>query len=280
MEDYGLGWYIRPYRGFYLVHHGGWIDGYVSWVSFLPSEGIGVVTLSNKGGQLLPYYLHYNIYHRLLGLDRDWTDSVNVEEGGSENDEFIPEEGPSPTHPLEELTGVYHHPAYGRITVNADQGFLEADFNNKITVPLRHLRYNVFVSDHERYEFDNLKFRFPVSFIGKIESLWILFQQGMDEIVFNRIAEDRLSTRQFLGRFIGDYEYQGQVVKIELLPDCTLVARVPGQGDFYLETYTETIFRFNKLEGSSIEFFFDEDGKVTRALVHLQKGTFTANRIL
>lgn len=288
IEDYGMGWTIRPYRNHYLVHHGGWIDGFVSWVSIMPVEKIGVVVLSNKGHQLLPFFLNYHIYHRLLGLDNDWTINLSPESGGEKKESKPGEIALSkPTHPLNDFAGLYEHPGYGQIEVIFTSGTLEAIFNHSIKVPLRHLQYNIFVSEHNVEEFNNLRFNFPVSTGGALESLHIPLQpevngRGIGDIIFTRIAAKSLFSQQYLQRFIGLFEYQGLQVKIELDDQKKLLAQVPGQGVFGLEPFSENIFKLlgTDWEHSRIEFtIFDDNGLGNEALVYLKEGSIPVTRI-
>jgi len=64
--SYGMGWMIQGYRGRRWIHHGGSGRGYCCTVSFLPTEGVGVVQLTNGPGtrETVPF----NAYDRLLGL--------------------------------------------------------------------------------------------------------------------------------------------------------------------------------------------------------------------
>jgi CubicO group peptidase (beta-lactamase class C family) len=55
VQDYGMGWNIQPYLGHHLNHVGGWIEGFVSWISFMPFEDIGVVVLCNMSDCELTY---------------------------------------------------------------------------------------------------------------------------------------------------------------------------------------------------------------------------------
>ena len=48
---YGLGWRIFHYDGRVVIHHSGGIEGYMSEVSFLPEENIGIAVLFNA----MPY---------------------------------------------------------------------------------------------------------------------------------------------------------------------------------------------------------------------------------
>ena len=51
--SYGLGWFVEPYRGRHMIHHGGNIDGFSSLVAFMPYEKIGIVILTNMNGSFL-----------------------------------------------------------------------------------------------------------------------------------------------------------------------------------------------------------------------------------
>ncbi|GAJ05365.1 unnamed protein product, partial [marine sediment metagenome] len=48
--SYGLAWFIQPYRGHYMVNHGGNVPGSTSLVGFMPEEQTGVVVLTNMTG--------------------------------------------------------------------------------------------------------------------------------------------------------------------------------------------------------------------------------------
>lgn len=70
---YGLGWFIQPLRGHTLIHHGGNIDGFSAFVSFMPDQNTGVIVLTNMNGTFATQVVAFDIYERLLGLDRsDW----------------------------------------------------------------------------------------------------------------------------------------------------------------------------------------------------------------
>ncbi|MFH1998303.1 MAG: serine hydrolase [Planctomycetota bacterium] len=281
---YGLGWNIRPYRGRYLVHHGGWIDGFVSWVSFMPFEKKGIITLSNRGQQLLPYWIHYSIYHRLLGLEGDWTAFLHPEiEDSNEGQASPSEQGPPPTHPLVEMTGFFEHPAYGRIAVEMEGEGLRAVFPNGVAVPLKHFRYNVFLSEHEVSEFDGLRFHFPVSAIGGIECFRVPLQPEVNgrqvpDAVFERVAEAGLWNKDFLRRIAGEYEFRGAVIKIEPKGGDRLYVSIPGEPDQELEPYSKEIFKIKGKEHGRVEMKIDENGNVIGADVLLQEGFFHAKR--
>jgi hypothetical protein len=292
MEAYGLGWTIRPYRGHYLVHHGGWIDGFVCWVSMMPEDNIGVVVLSNKGHQLLPFWINYHVYHRLLDLGDDWTVRIlpPTDEGSGEA-RTQPQVGahgqdaPGPTHQLKDLAGVYEHPAYGRVAVKAEGGALSIVFNDETEVPLEHVKYNIFITKHDVDEFNNLPVRFPVSMFGEIESVEIELQpevegRRVDDIVFVRVFDEKLrKDEQFLAKLAGQYEFQGVMIKVELRPGPKLIVQVPGEPEYEMEPYSRTMFKLIGQERSRVEIDYDENGRVAEAIVHRPDGSIPARRI-
>ncbi|MHC4610265.1 MAG: serine hydrolase, partial [Planctomycetota bacterium] len=292
MEAYGLGWTIRPYRGHYLVHHGGWIDGFVSWVSMMPIDNIGVVVLSNKGHQLLPLWLNYHVYHRLLDLGDDWTARIQPStDGGSSEVRRQPQIGARgqdtarSTHQLEDLAGVYEHPAYGRVAVHAEEGALSIRFNGEAAAPLEHVRYNIFITKHEVEEFDNLPVRFPVSMFGEIESVEIELQpevngRGIDDIAFVRVFDEKLrNDLEFLRKLAGQYEFQGLIINVELRRGPKLIVQVPGEPEYEMAPYSTTMLKIIGQERSRVEINYDENGRVVEAVVHRLDGSIPARRI-
>ena len=48
MESYALGWMVISYRGHIVIMHGGSIDGFASFLAFLPKEQLGIAILCNQ----------------------------------------------------------------------------------------------------------------------------------------------------------------------------------------------------------------------------------------
>lgn len=84
---YGLGWYTGMYRGHYYLNHGGSIDGFISQISLLPQEKIGVIVLSNNGndGVYLVPSLTNTIIDKLIDAPSfDWIEKFkNKREQGN-----------------------------------------------------------------------------------------------------------------------------------------------------------------------------------------------------
>ncbi len=133
-EQYGLGWLLDRVEGHRVAYHTGNCDGYSAWIGFLPDDGYALAALSNQhgfvgGGPDAPLPLVNTVamtaLRHLLGL-------------------HPPPDRPAPpaTSPMasapvtavrssltpSDLTGTYHHDAYGDITVVLASGSLELHY--------------------------------------------------------------------------------------------------------------------------------------------------------
>ena len=193
---YGLGWFVGTYRAHKLVYHPGTSGGFTSLVAFLPSERIGVVILTNKGGASTLNTISQNVWDRALGVPvTDW--AVNrLRSKASAPDATLstpappPAESPaSPSHKLTDYVGVYEHPGFGTIEVGGGDAGLTAAFNNT-TVKLKHGNYDVFVGIKEVGNFmsdQSLQFRLDVK--GRIDALLWDVESNVPRAVFVRHSE-------------------------------------------------------------------------------------------
>ena len=82
---YALGLVVTNFRGNRLVIHGGGIDGFISQMSWLPRERIGIVVLTNYSGTgdtPIPTFISYQLYDMLLGLPPlDWVGTYAASPG-------------------------------------------------------------------------------------------------------------------------------------------------------------------------------------------------------
>lgn len=73
-HGYGLAWFNRDYAGTTIVQHGGYVDGFTSFVAMGPEHGFGVVVLTNMHNSLAPFALAYRVIDAYLGVaERDWS---------------------------------------------------------------------------------------------------------------------------------------------------------------------------------------------------------------
>lgn len=283
--SYGLGWFVEPYRGYDMIHHGGNIDGFSALVSFLPQEGLGVVVLTNRNSNPVPSILSYNVYDRLLGLEQaPWNDRFKQDdaavkeaaEKGKQKSAATAVPGTHPSHALESYTGDFGHPGYGTLSIALDGEQLAATYNG-LTFPLTHYHYDVFELNFELFEM-RMKARFSTNVQGDIEAVAVPLEPTVPEIVFTRLPRRELMDRRVLEQFTGEYEIMGAPLIVSLKGEDTLIVSIPGLPDVELAPYKEAVFTVKGLSGFSVEFERDAAGAVTAAIVTQPNGVFTAPR--
>ncbi|MBV9211041.1 MAG: beta-lactamase family protein, partial [Acidobacteria bacterium] len=65
--DYGLGWFLRDWRGHKVIEHGGNIDGFNAEVALMPDQKLGFVLLTNIGASPLGEDARAAIWTNLVG---------------------------------------------------------------------------------------------------------------------------------------------------------------------------------------------------------------------
>ena len=197
VATYGLGLSVTSYRGRKLVQHGGGIDGFISQMSWLPKERIGIMVLTNMSGtNPVPNIVTRNVIDRLLGLAPiDWVARTEKQLQDAkakrlkQRADRAAERQPntSPSHPLSAYGGTYEHPAYGRLSVQADGAALSVSFDG-FNVPLKHFHYDVFEIDDPM---DALPLSGRVTFLmdskGNIDRMAVPFEPSVKDIEFTRV---------------------------------------------------------------------------------------------
>jgi CubicO group peptidase (beta-lactamase class C family) len=194
---YGLGLAVTVYRGHKLVQHGGGIDGFISQMSWLPQERIGVVVLTNmSGNNPVPNMVTENVLDRLLSLPPiDWAARARKQQQNAEaqqkkeRDERAAARKPNtaPSHELAAYAGTYEHPGYGRVTVRANGPVLELSFTD-FTARLKHYHYDIFeVDDPAELQPLSGLVMFLMDQKGDIGRLAIPFEPSVKDIEFTRV---------------------------------------------------------------------------------------------
>ena len=286
-QSYGLGLFVTSYQGRKFVHHGGGIDGFISLLSFMPQEQIGVMVLTNLSPNQLPTIVSYQIYDRLLGLEPvDWNARfLEMRRKGEESEEeakkkgYTPrKEGTSPSHPLTDYAGNYEHPGYGVARVALKDDGLQLTFND-ITTPLRHFHYEVFEAPEDPLNpLEGMKAQFALNLQGDVETLALPLEPNVPAIHFRRVAEAGMRERSFLEPLAGEYELGPTTVTVALKGDDTLMLVVPGQAPYELLPQRGLLFELKGITGFSVEFKKDPGGRVTEFVAYQPNGTFVAKR--
>jgi CubicO group peptidase (beta-lactamase class C family) len=198
-STYGLGWAQQIYRGHLRIRHTGGIDGFISDVSFMPQQKLGVMVFNN-GEDALSHSVAMHIYDRLLGLEPiDWRTRLQTAEEQIKIEALAQHEklragrkaDTTPTHPLTEFVGVYTHPGYGilEVSLGSDGDTLQAVYNGLI-MRLLHLHYNVFETLHDlNYEErPPMPIVFALDLEGRVAHASIRLEPtpAVDEITFTR----------------------------------------------------------------------------------------------
>lgn len=280
-QSYGMGFFLTTYRGHYLVHHGGNIDGFSALVTFMPQDNIGMVILSNQNGSTVPTVVSYNVYDRLLGLDQiDWTkrlkerlDKAKASEEDAKKKGYTAQRpGTHPSHDLAEYAGDYEHPAYGVVQVKFENGGLRFKFH-KLGGPMTHFHYDVFEFPRDEQDPEQkMKVQFHSNFQGDIDFLSLPLESTVKDVVFSRVGDAKMKTKTFLEPLTGTFARGPANVVVAMKGDDAISLTLPGQGTFDLEPVRGTKFNIKGLTGFSVEFLGDD-------LVFYQpNGTFSATR--
>jgi CubicO group peptidase (beta-lactamase class C family) len=210
---YGLGWFVEPYRGYTLVHHGGNVEGHSLIIGFIPQEKVGVIVLTNIALLPLRDVLLYESIDRALDLsDRAWNAKfhqifdpliVAAEKAKQTASEERIEAAP-PTHPLDAFVGVYEAKGYPDFAVRWQGDDLQACTVGSLDwSTLRHYHYNVF--EWHLADFDVwIKVRFLVNDNGEVDSISVPIETAVDNVSFTR--KQRELTEELIAMLIGHYD--------------------------------------------------------------------------
>jgi len=210
---YGMGWFIEPYRGYTLIHHGGNVEGHSLIIGFVPQKKLGVVALTNIGLLPLRDVLLYESIDRVLDLpDQDWNkkfheifDPMIAGEAKAKltaSDEKI--DGAPTTHPTENYLGVFEADGYPDFSVRESDGKLEACTVGSFDwSTLKHYHYNIF--EWHMADFDIwMKVKFQVSENGDIDMVSIPLEPEVENIVFTRKLPDLDDAT--IAALVGEYD--------------------------------------------------------------------------
>ena len=283
-SSYGLGWFIEPYRGNDMIHHGGNIDGFSSMLALMPDDGIGVVVLTNMDGTPVRDMIPYNVFDRFIdGKGVPWNARMQArrkeireaEKRGKGKRQSDRVRGTRPSHKLEAYAGSYRHPGYGAVRVQLDGNKLTARYNG-MDLTMEHYHYDVFQLRIDRFDVTMLV-SFGTDKRGAISTMMVPLEATLNDIVFERQPDEAMSDPAVLAAFTGTYEVMGRPLVIELTGS-TLHAVLPGLPPQELVPLKGTEFALKAISDITIEFQRDSAGDVTEALVNQMGAVLVARR--
>lgn len=287
-QDYGMGWFLESYRGHYRVSHGGNIDGFSALVTLYPQDGVGIVVLTNQNGSPLPDLVSLHAADRIFGLpQRNWNAEALARRAAGEVEQRQAEQkkqsvrvpNTKPSHPLADYVGDYFDPGYGTVSVGLDSGHLVATFSG-IRTALGHWHYDVFngLRNPSDPTFEDVKYSFSGNVKGDIALLAAPFELQVDPIQFRRQPDAQLRDSTYIARFAGRYALATDTFTV-VRQGGVLVLNVPGQPPFELEPYRRAQFDIKGLQGFTLVFTADPQGKITGLESRQPNGVFAAKRV-
>jgi CubicO group peptidase (beta-lactamase class C family) len=282
-SSYGMGWGVTAYRGHPVLAHSGGIDGFISQVRLLPKDKIGLVVLTNSGTNVSAVVAN-NIIDRMLGLNEvPWAKRAKDDQAKSKEAQAKAKSaadatrkiGTHPSHDLKDFTGQFEHPAYGVLTIMQEGEGMKSE-RNGVTASMKHFHYDIFQLVGPGSPYDGMKIMFQMNKAGDIDRVAVPLEPSVKDIIFTRRAEPM--AKSALEKLTGDYDMSGNVVKIWLRGENTLIASVPSQPDVELRPVKNMLFNVKGLEGYSVEFKLDAAGKVTEALLVQPGGSAVLKR--
>jgi CubicO group peptidase (beta-lactamase class C family) len=151
---YAMGWSTYTYRGHVVVSHSGGIDGFRTFMGFLPDDDIGIVVLTNADQPLLPMAAFQTLVDVAIGggLSNRWNESFHrmaLADAEAANQRRADLEagrlkGTKPSLPLDRYAGSFaDNGAFGETRVHVENGKLVIDAG-RMQYDLSHWHQDVF----------------------------------------------------------------------------------------------------------------------------------------
>lgn len=294
-SNYGLGWTLASYRGYYRVEHGGNIDGFSASVSLFPYDGIGIVVLSNQNASEVPAVVRNTIADKVLDLPYyAWIKPVgNGNEATTKNKEMQESKiqdigrvaGTKPSHKLTDYEGIATHPAFGGINFFVRNDSLFAKFPEH-TLWLKHYHYDVF----DGKEIDKLtsiidsvgggvKFNFQTDVDGVISGVSLAIEPAIKDPQLFQFSRSLTLSDAELQKYVGVYDLIGQEIRV-YIKNKDLYVSVPGQPDYKTTPSGKHKFKPDALSGFTFVFEADANGEIIAFYSIQPNGTFKAEKKL
>jgi CubicO group peptidase (beta-lactamase class C family) len=154
---YGLGFFLRDYRGLKLVWHTGGLPGYVSEVFLVPDRKLGIAVLTNQESGEAFESISWRLLDHFLGAPAtDWGTAFKILKTRGDSATQAAERGAAakrdtasrPSLPIDKYAGTYRDAWYGDVTIALEAGKLVMRFSHtpSLTGDLEHFQYDTFIA--------------------------------------------------------------------------------------------------------------------------------------
>jgi len=138
-ELYGLGWFLQEYNGRKIIYHTGGVNGFVTSITLIPEEKLGIIILTNTDANNFYEALKWDIIDAYMNLP--YRNYSNVYLGFQKQQQassakWLKEKkdtlgmGNKPSLPPQNFAGRYKHAIYGNMTITMQNGKLVATFEH------------------------------------------------------------------------------------------------------------------------------------------------------
>lgn len=279
--NYGLGWYTANYRGHYGVGHGGNINGFSSFVTFLPTDSVGVFISVNQNNSPLVRVINNVLLDKLIQAPfRDWNMMIKSTMNKSVSEREMDKSHAKQTHTLESYAGTYSNDGYGTISIKEENGRLTGVFN-KWQVNLTQTQYNYFafsIVEKTAVEDSNpINAEFLIDSEGNISAIKIPFESTVNDIVFRKQA-GKSNLGLNLKQYTGEYVVMGMTAKIYLSEEGVLKAVIPGQPEYEMDFIQTDEFTIRGAKGVKVNFLRDAKSTINGFNLIQPNGKFSATK--
>ncbi len=156
-SGYALGFDVHDYRGHKVVTHTGGLPGYVSKVTMIPDEKLGVAVFTNQESgraflaltyQILDYYLKTHDTEWIDVLGKFERENIARTARTEAEIESSRDADAGPSRPIESYAGTYTDAWYGDISIQKrSDGDMELSFSKtpSLTGSFEHWQYDTFI---------------------------------------------------------------------------------------------------------------------------------------
>jgi CubicO group peptidase (beta-lactamase class C family) len=180
---YGLGWFLEEYSGRKIISHTGGVNGFVTSVTLIPEEKLGIIVFTNTDQNAFYEALKWEIMDAYLGnIYRNYSKVyVNINKSqrtiAANKDKKFQDSVMlklKPSLPMNDYTGSYANEVYGNMSVVIENNELRMKFSHhpNMYAKLESLGGNRFYATFSDPEFSKAVFPFHIE-NGKVKGVTV-----------------------------------------------------------------------------------------------------------